>query len=152
VSVAPDLIAANPEYVDVVRALVERTPAMRFYGLRLARVAPGEVDLELDFRDDFVAVPGTFQGTIQGAIADFAGTLAAASLVPAGAAVSTIDYTLKFMDQATGSLLRGRGRVLRPGKTLTFCQADVFVVRDGNEMVCATALMTTRNFVPKAKR
>lgn len=139
------LTPANPNFAEAVAALVATTPAMRFYGFQLAHVAPGVVELELAFRDAFVAVPGTFQGTIQGAIADFAGTLAAYSLVPPGGQVSTIDYTVKFMAPAKGRVLRARGRVLRAGTTLSFCQADVFVEGEGEPLRCAHAVLTTRN-------
>ncbi|MBN9167775.1 MAG: hypothetical protein BGO98_32515 [Myxococcales bacterium 68-20] len=138
----------NPRYVEDVTAVVGTTPAMRFYGFELVRVGPGIVELALDFREPLTAVPGTFQGTIQGAIADFAGTLAALTLCEQGSKVATIDYTLKFMEPAKGARLFGRGRVLRPGKSLTFCAADVFVERDGQERHCAACLLTTRNFAP----
>lgn len=138
----------NPRYVEDVAAVVEATPVMRFYGFELVRVEPGIVELALDFRESLVAVPGTFQGTIQGAIADFAGTLAALTLTERGSKVVTIDYTIKFMEPAKGARLFGRGRVLRPGASLTFCAADVFVERDGQERHCASCLLTTKSFAP----
>jgi acyl-coenzyme A thioesterase PaaI-like protein len=45
-----------------------------------------------------------------------------------------------------GEKLVARGRVVRSGRTLTIAAADVFVVRDGKETLCAIALTTIRNF------
>ena len=43
---------------------------------------------------------------------------------------------------AEGDLLIARGRVLRSGRTLKICAADVFVVEGKQEILCATSLST----------
>ena len=43
---------------------------------------------------------------------------------------------------ADGSRLLAKGRVLKPGRTLTVCQVDVFVERDSREHRCAVLLQT----------
>ncbi len=71
--------------------------------------------------------------------------------LPPGSAAATVDYTAKFLTEARGDHLIARARVLRPGNTLTVAAVDIFVVGDGTETLCATALVTMRNLVEKAR-
>ncbi|MBV9829803.1 MAG: PaaI family thioesterase, partial [Alphaproteobacteria bacterium] len=78
-----------------------------------------------------------------GTLADMAAACAAATLLPEGWSISTADYTLKLLSPATGEKLVARGRVIKPGRTLSVVAADVFCVSEGDENLCATALATT---------
>ena len=71
------------------------------------------------------------------AIADSAAGYAALSLQPDGSEVLTVEFKLNLLAPAAGDLLIARGRVLRPGRTLTVCEATVAAVRDGEETPCA---------------
>jgi acyl-coenzyme A thioesterase PaaI-like protein len=62
--------------------------------------------------------------------------------MPAGSNVLTVEYKLNLLAPASGSALVARGRVIRAGRTLTVCQAEVFVVSGGEEKLCATSLST----------
>ena len=54
--------------------------------------------------------------------------------------VLAVEFKINLMAPAAGEYLVARGKVLRAGRTLTICQADVFAVSDGKET--AVALMT----------
>ncbi len=75
-------------------------------------------------------------------MADNAAGYAAFSLMPADASVLTVEYKLNLLAPGTGEALIARGAVVRPGRTLTICKSEVFVVADGRETLCATALET----------
>lgn len=62
-----------------------------------------------------------------------------------------MDYTAEFLTEAHGDHLIARGRVLRPGSTLTAATVDVYAVAD-TETLRATALVTMRNLVPRSTR
>jgi uncharacterized protein (TIGR00369 family) len=115
---------------------------MRLIGAEIVHVAAGEVDVALDFRPDLAQQHGYFHGGIVGTIADTAGGYAAFTLMPADASILSVEYKLNFMAPSNGSRLIARGRVAKPGRTLTVCQVDVFAVRDGAEHSCAMMLMT----------
>ena len=84
----------------------------------------------------------SFHGGVVGMIADSAGGYAGFSLMPADATVLTVEYKINFMAPADGERLVARGRVTKPGRTLTVTQVDVVVVRGGTEHLCATMLQT----------
>jgi acyl-coenzyme A thioesterase PaaI-like protein len=66
--------------------------------------------------------------------------------------VLSVEYKLNFVAPARGELLIARGQVIRAGRTLTVCRADVHVVRDGAEIICATLLSTIMALAPKSKQ
>jgi acyl-coenzyme A thioesterase PaaI-like protein len=105
-----------------VRASFDRQAIMRTLGAELLRVGAGTAEIRLPY--------------------------AAFSLMPDDAAVLTIEYKINLMAPAEGEMFMARGKVLRAGKTVTVCQADVYAVGDGAEHLVATLLatvMTLRN-------
>lgn len=125
-----------------VRASFARQALMTTIGATLVRVAPGEVDIDLPFREDLTQQHGFLHGGIVTAIADSACGYAALSLLPPEAAVLTVEYKVNLLAPARGARLLARGRVLRPGRTLTVCRADVAALDDGAERLVATMLAT----------
>ncbi|WP_328516529.1 PaaI family thioesterase [Tardiphaga alba] len=79
------------------------------------------------------------------AIADSAAGYSALSLMPDGAGVLTTEFKINLVAPAMGERIIARGRVIKPGRTLTLTQADVFAVSDGQEKLVAllTATMMT---------
>jgi acyl-coenzyme A thioesterase PaaI-like protein len=62
--------------------------------------------------------------------------------MPAEASVLTVEYKVNLLSPARGALMIARGRVLKPGRTLTVCAGDVVALVDGNEKPVATMLAT----------
>jgi uncharacterized protein (TIGR00369 family) len=138
--------AADREFATVVRSAVLGMPIAKLLGFDYTRIEPGITELVLPYREALSFRPGCFAGAVVGALADFAAVSSSFTLVPAGWAVSTVDYDVKIVAPAEGDQLIARGRVVKPGQTLSFCAADVFVLRRGTESLCATALATARVF------
>jgi acyl-coenzyme A thioesterase PaaI-like protein len=67
---------------------------------------------------------------------------AAYGLMPATSSVLTVEYKINLVAPAAGEILIARARVVRSGKTLKVCAADVFASKDGSETLCATTLST----------
>jgi uncharacterized protein (TIGR00369 family) len=135
-------IPKNPDFAARVRDSFARQGAMALIGAELTHVAPGEVDIAVDFRPELSQQHGFFHGGITATAADSAGGYAAFSLMPADASVLTVEYKMNLVAPAHGTRLVAKGRVLKPGRTLTVCQVDVFVHRDGGEHHCAVLLQT----------
>jgi acyl-coenzyme A thioesterase PaaI-like protein len=60
----------------------------------------------------------------------------------ADAAVLTAEYKINLLAPAQGEAFVARGRVVRAGRTLTVCHADVVAIRDGAEVPVAILLAT----------
>ena len=119
--------------------------AVRAIGATLERVAPGEVDIALPFRDDLTQQHGFLHAGVIATILDSACGFAAFTLMPADAAVLSIEFKVNLLAPATGDRFIARGRVVRAGRTITVCQGDAFAVEKGAERHCAsmTATMMT---------
>jgi uncharacterized protein (TIGR00369 family) len=116
---------ADPRFEQRCRESFSRQKAMGLIGASLARVAPGEVDVLLPYRDDLTQQKGYVHGGILGMIADTAAGYSAFSLMPAGCSLVTVEYKINILAPARGSLV-ARGRVVRPGRTLTIARAEVY--------------------------
>lgn len=136
-------VPSDPEFEARVRRSFARQRVMETIGARLKRVAAAEVEIELPFREELTQQHGLVHAGIVTAIADSACGYAAFSLMPADAAVLSVEYKVNLLSPARGPLL-ARARVLKRGRTLTVCAADV-VVREGKgegEKLVATMLGT----------
>lgn len=125
-----------------VRASFARQRAMELVGARVDRVAPGEVDIVVDHRDELTQQHGFLHAGILAAIADTACGYAALTLMPADVAVLSVEFKINLLRPAAGSRFIARGRVVRPGSTLSTCSAEVMALRDDREIHVATMLAT----------
>jgi len=141
----PAYVASNPDYAAQLRHLVLGMPMAKWLGLEFVHIEPGEVVLDIPCREELSFAPGKMQATAIFAAADFVGVSAAGTLLPTGWINASIDSSLKIVAPADGEKLRARGRVVSHGKLLTVSAAEVFSVRNGEEILCATALLTARN-------
>jgi len=134
----PSWEPSDPGYSARVRASFARQTVMATIGAHLTGVAPGAVDIELPYRGDLTQQHGFLHAGVITIIADSACGYAALSLMPASAAVLTVEYKVNLLAPAAGERMIARGRVVKPGKTLTVCTADVVAVAAGQEKTIAT--------------
>jgi len=115
---------------------------MSTLGARLVRVEPGEVDLELPVRSDLTQQHGFLHAGALASVADSACGYAALSLMPAGAAVLSVEFKINLLAPAAGDRVLAKGRVLRAGKTVTVSWGEVLAVKDNAERLVATMVGT----------
>lgn len=132
----------NPDFEAAVRESFARLALMRTIGASLERVSPGEVEVALPFQEALAQHHGFMAAAVLTAIADVACGHTAMSLMPAGASVLTVEYKVNFVASAQGERMVARACVVRPGRTVTTCAADVLAVTGGQEKLVATMLAT----------
>lgn len=130
---------------EIIKHTISSMPMAQTLNLRIVRIEPGTVELELPVAEALTYRPGVLQATAVFAAADFAAIAAAGTLLPPGFINATVDATIKLLAPARGTHLRALGRVVRSGKTLTVCAADVFAVNEAEQTLCATLLATAQN-------
>lgn len=116
--------------------------AMALIGATLTEISDGIATIELPVRPELTQQHGFVHAGIVTMIVDTACGYAAYSMMPQEDAVLTVEFKVNFISPAKGELLRARGRVLKPGRTLMVCQGDVYAVNDGREKLVATMLAT----------
>jgi len=115
---------------------------MKTIGARLLRVAPGEIDIDLPFREDLTQHHGVLAAAALTAIVDVACGYAAMSLMPPGSSVVTVEYKANFLAPAEGERMLAQARVVRPGRSVTVCARDVYTVVGDERKLAATMLAT----------
>jgi acyl-coenzyme A thioesterase PaaI-like protein len=83
-------------------------------------------------------------------VGDTACGYAAYTLMPADSTVLTVEYKLNLLAPAEGEELIARARVIRSGKTLKVCTADIYARKNGTENHCATMLATVMCLLGKS--
>jgi uncharacterized protein (TIGR00369 family) len=140
-------IPADPDFEQRVRASFERQSFMATIGASLERVEAGAVDIRLPIHAGLTQQHGFVHAGAVASIADSACGYAAFSLMPSASGVLAVEFKINLMSPAAGDYLVARGRVIRAGRTLNVCQADVVAMADGKEktvaMLTATVMTVT---------
>ena len=130
---------------EIQRALHEgfsRQSLMATFGAKLSRIAPGEVEIEMPYSDRVGQQTGLVHAGAIAAIADSACGGAAITLWPDGSDVVSIEFKVNLLAPARGERFVARAHVVRSGKTISVCAADVFAIDGTNETLIATMLGT----------
>ena len=141
----------NPVDTDFearVRASFDRQAFMSTLGAKLTRVEAGAIEIQLPMHAGLAQQHGFAHAGVVASIADSACGYAAATLMSADSGVLAVEFKINLMAPAAGDLLVARGRVIRAGRTLSVCQADVMAVTDGTEKqvaILTATIMTVRD-------
>lgn len=122
----------DPNYEARVRSSFSRQRVMETLGASITRIEPGEVEIVLPYREDLTQQHGFLHAGVVATILDSACGYAAFTLMPADAAVLTVEYKINLLSPAAGERLIARGRVIRPGCTISVCQAEGFMAVEPN--------------------
>ena len=132
-----------------LRSSFARQTVMTTFGATLGRVAPGEVEILLPYRADLCQQHGFLHAGVVSTIADSAGGYAGFTLFPPDASILTVEFKINMLAPADGDRLRAVGRVYKPGRTLTICQVEAWMRKDGRERACAVMQQTLMTIGPR---
>lgn len=128
----------DPEYQARVRASFDRQQAMRTLGIEIARLEPGEIELTMPYSPAYTQQHGFVHAGVIATALDSACGYAAFSLMPGDAAVLTVEFKVNLLAPAKGERFVFRSRVVKPGRTITVCDAQAVAVDAGAEKLVAT--------------
>jgi uncharacterized protein (TIGR00369 family) len=132
----------DPDWDQKVRASFARQTFMDTIGGRIAALSPGHCEVELPFRGDLCQQNGYLHGGVITAIAANAAGYAAFSLMPPNSSLLGVEYKINLLDPAAGERFIARGRVLKPGRTLSVVECDVEAETAGKRKLIAKMLTT----------
>ncbi len=133
------------EFERRVRASFMNQRVMETIGARLARVGPGEVEIELAYDERLTQQTGFLHAGVVTTVLDSACGYAAFTLMEPGSEVLSIEFKVNLLAPAVGEKLVARASVVKAGRTITVCRADGWMVRDGEEVQVATMVGTMMN-------
>ena len=121
-----------------VRTSFARQTAMATLGIEITDLKPGEIELRMPYAIAYTQQHGFIHAGIITTALDTACGYAAFSLMPDDAAVLTVEFKTNLVAPARGDHFLFRARVLKPGRTITVCDAQAFAAEEGKEKLVAT--------------
>jgi uncharacterized protein (TIGR00369 family) len=137
-------LAAAPGFELRVADSFARQAAMATLGVHLGRIAPGEVELLMTHRAELTQQHGFLHAGVVACALDSACGYAAFTLMPADAAVLTIEFKINLIAPARGPALRFEGRVVKAGRTISVVDGRALqsAADGGDEAESLVATMT----------
>src|ERR1700730_18151896 len=121
-----------------VRTSFARQTAMATLGVEIAGLKAGEVELRMPYAAAYAQQHGFIQAGIITTALDTACGYAAFSLMPEDAAVLTVEFKTNLIAPAQGDDFLFRAHVVKPGRTITVCDAQAFASDERGERLVAT--------------
>jgi uncharacterized protein (TIGR00369 family) len=134
--------------LDVLRNIFHAAPFIASLGIELETVTPGQCVTKLRVLPHHLQQNGVVHAGVLATMADHTAGGAAASLLSAGQYPLTAEFKINLLRPASGTDLTCRARVLKPGRTLSVAESEVFMDRGGSEILIAKALVTLAVVTP----
>ena len=122
-----------------IRRKLVRQHFMHLIGADLTVITPGRVEAELDLGQQHQQQRGFAHGGLVATMADLVAGFAGITLLPDNFGLVTADLRVSYLHPGVGQRLRAVGWVLKPGRRLHFCEAEVWC--DGLLIAKASATM-----------
>lgn len=126
--------------LEKARQYHRRIPFIEHLGIRTIALDDGRARLEMELKPEHCNSFGTAHGGVIMTLLDVALCQAARTQHPDAAGIVTIDMATSFISGGQARL-SVEGRVLKPGRTTIFAEAEV---RNGDGMLVAKAIGTVR--------
>ena len=121
-----------------IRRKLERQHFMHLVGADLTVITSGRVEAELALQQQHQQQRGFAHGGLVATMADLVAGFAAVTLVPDNYGLVTADLRVSYLHPGVGQRLRAVGWVLKAGRRLHFCEAEVWC----DELLIAKASAT----------
>lgn len=148
-------VSFEPKFADYAARVRESLRNQPFMASLLqadaTRIEPGLVEISVPTTVKLLQPAGHVHGIVASAVADSAAGYAAQTLLPDGFDVVTVEYKINFLAPGVGDTIVALGKVVRSGRTLSVCTADVYA-EVKNERTLFAHLVTTMMAVSSRSR
>jgi len=119
--------------------MLEKQMFMKLVGMQLSSISEGNVEVQLEIGDEHQQQNGLIHGGVITTAADVAMGFAAMSLVGEDDLVVTGEIKVSFLNPGTGNRLVSEGIVLKPGRRVNFCEAQIYSISGSEKTLIAKA-------------
>ncbi len=143
---------AGPGFEARTRESFARQAVMATLGITLEDAAPGRVVLAMRHQPALTQQHGFLHAGIVATALDSACGYAAFTLMPADAAVLTVEFKINLMAPARGPWLRFEGEVIKAGRTISVVDGRAMqrATPGGDEQLVATMTATVMTVLGRA--
>ncbi|GAB2451128.1 thioesterase [Hymenobacter qilianensis] len=118
--------APAPDLVDRIRQKLTRQQFMHHIGANLTLIEPGRVEAELPLELKHQQQRGFVHGGVIATMADLVAGFAGVTLIPDNYGMVTADLKVSYLNPGVGKKIVAKGWVLKAGRRLHFCEAEVW--------------------------
>ncbi|WP_040496332.1 PaaI family thioesterase [Fulvivirga imtechensis] len=140
---------SNPEYRIRVEKYLERQHFMKHINFSLDVIEEGVTEGWLDIKEIHKQQKGLVHGGVIATLADITAGFAAYTLVPEDQHVVTGEIKVSYLNPGIGEKLYARGWVLKQGRKMNFCEAEVWCVSGAQRTLIAKATTTMVTIFPE---
>jgi uncharacterized protein (TIGR00369 family) len=108
-----------------IRRKLQRQHFMHLIGADLTRIEPGRIEATLDLQQQHQQQRGFAHGGLVATLCDLVAGFAAVTLIPDDHGLVTAELKVSYLYPGEGEKLVATGWVLKPGRRLHFCEAEV---------------------------
>ena len=136
------LIPKNNNYKSRIEGHLQRQNFMHHIEFGLTKIEAGYTEGEMMLKPIHYQQDGFAHGGVVATVADIVAGFAAYTLVAEDQHVVTGEIKIRYFKKGMGELIRAKGVVIKPGKRLNYCEAEVFSVSGDRESLIAKASTT----------
>jgi len=139
----------NPDFKSDIEKKLEKQFFMQLMNFNLTKIEEGVIEGELIIEQIHKQQKGFVHGGVIATMADVVAGFAAVSLVPKDYHVVTAEIKISYLNPGLGSKLYAKGWVLRQGRNLNFCEAEVYYYKNEVKILVAKASTTMATITPE---
>lgn len=132
-----------------IRDSIGRQTLLKTLGIEIVELSPGRVTLELPFRTDLCQQNGFIHAGAITTAADSACGYAAMTLQPEDSDILTVEFKVNLLSPAIGDRFLATATVVRSGRTLTVCSAEVVADAATSEPKTVALMQATLMAIPR---
>ena len=134
-----ELKPKNINFKERVEKHLARQKFMHHIEFSLHKIEPGYTEGEMKLKSIHHQQDGFAHGGVVATIADIVAGFAAYTLVAEDQHVVTGEIKISYFTKGEGDMLKAIGTVVKPGKRVNFCEAEVYSISDNAETLIARA-------------
>jgi uncharacterized protein (TIGR00369 family) len=141
-------VIAGDDFEARVRDSFARQQVMATFGAELTRVSRGTIEIEMPYSPGLTQQHGFLHAGVISTALDSACGYAAYSVMPADAAVLTIEFKVNLLAPGRGERFLFRGSVTKPGRTIIVADGQAYgISAEGEARLIATMTGTMMTVV-----
>jgi uncharacterized protein (TIGR00369 family) len=134
--------ARNPNFKEYTQTMISRNKFIQNLGFVITKIDPGYLEGELVFRELHHQQNGWLHGGVSATILDMIQGFASYSMVEEGQKVYTVEAKISYFNPGIADKFFSRGGVVKPGRRFHFCEAEIFYLRESEEVIVAKGSAT----------
>jgi uncharacterized protein (TIGR00369 family) len=132
-----------------VKKFLERQEFMKHIGFDLSVIKEGRTEGWLDIQNIHKQQKGLVHGGVTATVADIVAGFAAYTTVPMDCHVVTAEIKISYFKAGMGDKLHAIGTVVKKGRKLNFCEAEIWAVEGDKRNLIAKASTTMAVITPQ---